>query len=165
MNAKTMNAGTMNRTDHPTALEQALSEECASAREFHELLERERKALTDGDLEQVFTLANEKLELATRLRKQADRRESLFVVLGNLPGSADPVSQWPHLAQRWQGLLDLLAKAGEANRINGLIVNSRLGAIGNAIAALRGTANDPALYGRDGSTAAGFAGVSARWAA
>lgn len=160
-----MNADTKTRTDHPAALEQALAEECASARSFYELLERERKALTDGDLEQVFTLANEKLELATRLRKQADRRDSLLVVLGKLPGSGDPVSQWPHLAQRWQCLLDLLSKAGEANRVNGLIVNSRLGAIGNAIAALRGTANDPALYGRDGSAAAGSAGASARWAA
>lgn len=156
---------TMTRAANPEVLEQALAQECDSARAFCALLQRERTALTDGDLEQVFTLANDKLELATRLRKQADLRESLLTVLSDRRSAGDPFAQWPHLAARWQQLRDLLATAGEANRINGLIVNSRLIAIGGAIAALRGSVDDSAIYGRDGSTTVHGGTTTAHWAA
>jgi flagellar biosynthesis/type III secretory pathway chaperone len=153
----------MSRTSNPTVLDQALADEMQLTRQFRELLQRERDALTRGDLEQVFALANDKLDLATQLRKQADLRDSMLAVLGD--GSIEPLAQWPLLAARWNALRAELAEAGEANRLNGLIVNSRLAAIGNAIAALRGTGDAPALYGRDGSTRASGAASGARWAA
>lgn len=155
----------MNVQPSPDVLAQALAEEIAGARAFGELLARERRALTDGDLEQVFSLANEKLELATRLRTQADRRESMLIVLGGASGRDNPYAQWPAVNSRWQLLRELLTQAGEANRVNGLIVNARLAAIGGALAALRGTDNDLSLYARDGVSTARSVPSSACWAA
>lgn len=149
----------------PETLLQALADETRAAEAFCILLERERAALIAGDLDQVQAFAQEKLTLGANLKRLAELRKSLVAQLGNGSNSIDWLARSERYAAPWTALKETLVQAQEANRVNGLLIDSRLAAIGNALAALRGEDDHHALYARDGRHALHQAAGAARWSA
>ncbi len=131
-------------------LSKALDEELACVGSFRTLLDQERDALTTSDLEQVAALAENKLVLAQRLQQCTTHRETVRRALSGVNG--DPLQAAGPLANQWQQLNTALEQAREANRINGLLVSSRLAAVGNALNTLHSAVGAEPLYHADGST-------------
>ena len=153
-------------------LSKALDEELACVGSFQELLDQERDALTASDLERVAELAENKLLVGQRLQQCTGHRETVRRSLSGDNGGRDPLnadalnSDGP-LADKWRQLTSALEQAREANRINGLLVSSRLAAVGNALNTLHSAVGGAApLYHADGSTqpVQGQSG-SAHWSA
>lgn len=138
-------------------LSKALDEELNCVGSFQKLLEEERDALTASNLEQVAALAENKLVLAQRLQQCTGHREAVRHALSDDAGMGDPLGRdvlrtTGALANKWQQLNTALEQAREANRINGLLVSSRLAAVGNALNTLHSAVGSAPLYHADGST-------------
>jgi flagellar biosynthesis/type III secretory pathway chaperone len=147
----------------PADLSKALDEELGCVGSFQELLDQEREALTASDLERVAELAENKLVVGQRLQQCTGHRETVRRALSGDNGSRDPLNADPlntgplntdgPLADKWRQLTTALEQAREANRINGLLVSSRLAAVGNALNTLHSAVGGAApLYHADGST-------------
>ena len=137
----------------PADLSKALDEELGCVGSFQELLDQEREALTASDLERVAELAENKLVVGQRLQQCTGHRETVRRALSGDNGSRDPLNTDGPLADKWRQLTTALEQAREANRINGLLVSSRLAAVGNALNTLHSAVGGAApLYHADGST-------------
>lgn len=148
----------------PADLSQALDDELDCISSFRQLLESERDALTTGDLDQVAALAENKLSLGQRLQHHTEQREALRRALIN-DRQPDPLRSTP-LANKWQRLTAMLQQAHEANRINGMLVSSRLAAVSGALNTLHSAVGAAPIYNSDGSARPiqGQSGA-ARWSA
>lgn len=136
--------------NQPADLSKALDEELGCVISFQTLLDQEREALTTSDLERVAALAEDKLVLGQRLQQCTGHRVAVRRALtGN---NGDPLHSAGPLASKWQQLTTALEKARESNRINGLLVSSRLAAVGNALNTLHRAVGAEPLYHADGST-------------
>ena len=142
----------------PADLSKALDEELGCVGSFQELLDQEREALTASDLERVAELTENKLVVGQRLQQCTGHRETVRRSLSGDNGStgplnADPLNTDVPLADKWRQLTSALEQAREDNRINGLLVSSRLAAVGNALNTLHSAVGGAApLYHADGST-------------
>ena len=132
-------------------LSKALDDELACVVSFRQLLDEERKALTASDLDQVAALAENKLILGQRLQQQVEHRETVRrALIKSHDAHADPVKSSP-LVKKWHELAACLEHVRESNRINGLLVSSRLAAVGNALNTLHSAAGATPIYHSDGS--------------
>ncbi len=131
-------------------LARAIEEELACISRFQALLDQEREALSASDLDLVAALAEDKLVLGQRLQQCAGHRKAIQSRSGN-NGAGDPLEAAP-LAKQWRELTTALDRARESNRVNGLLVSSRLAAVGNALNTLHNAVGAAPLYHSDGST-------------
>lgn len=159
---------------HDADLKSALADELASATAFCTLLDTEREALTTSDLEQVAAISAEKLVLARRLQRCSSAREEVCSKARTQQRDAladaarqyeDPLRR-PEVAPLWTKVSAQLERAQEANRINGLLISSRLATVGNAINALHQAAGNAPVYASDGfAKPVGTTTQRARWQA
>lgn len=140
----------------PPPLQNLLNEEVAQLRDFLVLLDAEQKALIDGDVERLITLAADKTGLFGRLTKLGEARGRTLTAAGfaaDRQGMESWLAGHPGLgnARRdWHELLTLAEKARAQNQTNGELISTRLASNQQALSALMAAANQAALYGPDG---------------
>ena len=138
------------------SLQNLLVEEVAQLRGFLVLLENEQKALIGGDVEQLLSLAAEKIEFFGRLTKLGEARAKALVSAGFAPGGQGMESWFTRHPEAsgarrdWQDLLTLAKSASALNKTNGTLIATHLAHNQRALSALMSAANQASLYGPDG---------------
>jgi flagella synthesis protein FlgN len=129
-----------------------LGKEGGELRRFVDLLQREQSLLTQGNLEPLLSLAEEKSAAAERLGQLSAKREETLAAegcVGNMGGwLAKPGHQT--LADAWQNVLDLAGKAKHLNETNGQLIALRFQHNQQALATLLAAADQAVTYGPDG---------------
>ena len=135
----------------------ARESECIAA--FAKLLESEKTLLTDGTIEGVASLIEEKEALTSRLDALARQRGDYLANNGLSPdraGMAAWLSAHPdqtEAAAAWNRTLGLATQAKETNRLNGQLIQMHQQFTGQALDILTRRESPLNLYGPDGRTA------------
>jgi flagella synthesis protein FlgN len=147
-------------TDRSADLVGVLRQECAAARAFVAILEREKDALTAGAVDDLARIADDKAAAARELAELTGTRHHTLLALG-YSADAKGTRAWlahtgdAQAAAAWREL-DLLAwQAREANRVNGAMISSWLQHNQRALAILRGASATASLYDSSGTTPGG----------
>lgn len=134
-------------------LEDLLEREITVAHLLATTLQAERAALTGSSPEAVGQQAAEKTQILGMIEKLEEERRALSQAANQpLPGArvAPEADISATVAERWRGLMELMAGCRAANEINGYIINLRQGQIKLLLGALRGAA--PLTYTSQGRT-------------
>lgn len=119
------------------------------------ILEQEWRAL-EGDVTELLAVSQTKVEALERLERL--HRESHDVLVRAGVSGAGREAMRRHLqraggdllARRWRQLEESIDRCREANRANGAAIERGRRRITEALAAVRGQARSPALYGAQG---------------
>jgi flagellar biosynthesis/type III secretory pathway chaperone len=124
-------------------LEDLLDHEIEIARSLAATLEAERTALVGNSPAAVDEKVAEKLQLLRTIEKlDAERR--VLCPAPAAPGMAEAV------AERWHGLMKIMAGCRSANEVNGHIIHVRQHQVRQLIDIVRG--NSPLTYSAQGKT-------------
>ena len=129
-----------------------LGKEGVELRRFIDLLEREQSFLTQGDLNPLLSIAEEKSAAAERLGQLSAKREGQLAA----EGCAGDMGAWlakpgrQTLAKPWQTVIDLAGKAKHLNETNGKLIALRFQHNQQALATLLAAADQAMTYGPDG---------------
>jgi flagella synthesis protein FlgN len=126
-------------------LEEVLDREIGIAALLAEALAEEQAALTGDAPDAVQQRSTEKVRHLQALEQAESERRALDGAAGGMAGSAA-------IAQRWQALLNLIARCKAANEVNGYIIHVRQNQIRQLVDIVRGGA--PVTYGPQGRTSA-----------
>lgn len=148
-------------------LSKAVAGEAAAVAAFIAILRREQEALSQGQVELLPAIIEEKNTGAGELVAHSARRNAILAgrdfaadrpgIAAWLAANADDRS----VEQGWNALLELAAEARELGRVNGELLRIRLQNNTRALEVLLGASKPPPLYGRDGQPTP-FGGVSLR---
>jgi len=145
---------------HPS-IDQILNEETRTLRAFLDLLEQERKALLEGNADQLLAFADDKNRLSGELSRLALRRAQWLAAAGHGSGAA-AVAAWLQrqppdapLRKTWQALLDLAAQARARNEECGALIRTHMQHNKQALSVLMSASNQATLYGPDGQAFTG----------
>jgi flagella synthesis protein FlgN len=135
----------------------AMNSERTAVRSFVGLLQQEQRLLTEGSIEPLLTLAEQKSDFAVKLNALSEERLRLLRErLPVLDNSA--IQSWfeansPEGLLVWQEIRMLAEQASELNRINGELIQMKLRYNQQSLAALNLAVSKAAnLYGPDGQT-------------
>lgn len=126
--------------------EQLIVEQVTLLTQLKSVLEREHRALSEQNADEVTALAAEKRDLARRIDILEHKRTS----------AAGP-RKTADASTHWQNLLGLARECEQLNQVNGLIVHSNQLRVRQALGLLRANVTTADTYSADGS-----AGISAR---
>lgn len=145
------------KQESATGIAGSLRAELEAFREFHRTLQEEQVALIAGDLERLLQLAPGKNELMEKLFAFSAERARLLAAAGyenNPAGLAawfNAIGVSDETRELWQQLLDLAREAEQANRRNGMLIETQLRHNQQAMAVLQTAANPVnSLYGANG---------------
>jgi len=149
----------------PEELAGLLAQELQALRSFVALLRREQSLLTDGETEQLTSLAAEKSHSATELSQFAAARDH---ELGHLefPAGRAGMDVWVQSVTGsasqadWSQLLELAADARTLNETNGKLIALHLQHNQLALNVLMAAADQAVTYGPDGQQRTGGGGRS-----
>jgi flagella synthesis protein FlgN len=129
-----------------------LGKESGELRRFIDLLQREQSLLTQGNLDPLLSVAEEKSAAAERLGKLSAQREGLLAADGCVGDMGAWLAKPGHqtVAKAWQDVLDLAAKAKHLNETNGQLIGLRFQHNQQALATLLAAADQAMTYGPDG---------------
>lgn len=134
-----------------------LSAEIEAFREFHHTLQQEQAALIDGEIDRLLQLAPVKTALMEKLFTFSAERGRQLAAAGhenNPAGLAawfDDIGVNDETRTLWSQLLDLAREAEQANRRNGMLIETHLRHNQQALAVLQTAANPGnSLYGANG---------------
>lgn len=119
------------------------------------ILEQEEALLIAGETDALLALVREKTEVYQLLQRQHDNRALLLARLGlhNDDKSVRHLCDaMPDTLARWGEVIELARQAQERNRINGQLITERMHHNQSALSVLLSAADQPQLYGSDGST-------------
>lgn len=129
--------------------------ERALMRRFVDLLEHEEALLIAGETDALLALVREKSEIYQLLQRQHDGRALLLgrLRLDNSDASVRSLcAGMPDTLLRWDEVLKLAGEARERNGLNGKLIIERMHHNQAALSVLLSAADQPQLYGADGST-------------
>lgn len=134
-----------------------LRSELEAFREFHLLLQQEQAALIAGDIDRLLQLAPGKTGLIEKLSAFSVERDHQLAAAGyeNTPAGLaawfNAIGVADETREQWNQLLNLAREAEQANRSNGILIETHLRHNQQAMAVLQ-TAANPAniLYGPNG---------------
>jgi len=140
-----------------TAFAISLRAELEAFREFHHTLQQEQAALIGGDIDRLFQLAPTKTGLIERLSTFSAERGRQLAAAGHENNPAG-LAAWfntigvnDETRKLWDQLLNLAREAEQANRRNGILIETHLRHNQQALAVLQTAANpDNSLYGANG---------------
>ena len=128
---------------------------------FSDLLESEQAALVQGDIEALVGIAQRKAEQVSALAQLAEARNRYLRASTGMTDQLG-IAAWQEkfdpqkrsgAVRVWEDLLDLARSAKRLNEQNGALINLNLQHNQQALAVLRGAANQTLdLYGPDGQT-------------
>jgi len=127
--------------------------------QLENLLEAERKALSNRQLEEIQDKTEQKQALLTRYLELNKDRVTLLQSLGYTPDgdgvsnmiSAAPPSAQTVLNDSWSKLQNKLSALQESNKINGLISSRNLKNIEQLLSIMSGRSTKDRLYNQKGS--------------
>lgn len=139
---------------------QAVAAEAGQIKQFVEILEKEKSALTDGRIDELPAIAADKERLAANLNELSRLRNSHLATLGLAPdrqGMDAWFAQNPEqkdAASAWNRTLSLATQAKELNRLNGQLIQLRMQYNSQALEILLRKESALDLYGPDGRATA-----------
>lgn len=140
----------------PDAFASDLQAERRALRSFVDLLRKEQEALVRGATDEVGSQVEAKARLLFELSRLASRR-SRRLQEQDLAPNRSGMEAWfatnpeaGSLVPEWRELLRLTRTAYEVNQINGTLIEARVRANQQALAALHGAARISNVYGPDG---------------
>jgi flagella synthesis protein FlgN len=134
-----------------------LNHECEALGALVNLLEEERQILIEGNTDHLLAVAERKSLAVQELSKLANLRKNSLQAYGEEIKSLG-IAIWlqahvPSSLPVWKTILDWVAQMQNLNRINGLLINTKLRNNQQALTVLLKTANTTqSLYGADGQT-------------
>ncbi|MFN3396997.1 MAG: flagella synthesis protein FlgN [Sulfurimicrobium sp.] len=139
-----------------TGLAFRLQAELEAFREFQQFLQQEQAALTAGDIDRLLQLAPAKTTLMEKLFAFSAERDHALAAAGH-ENTATGIAAWfnaigadGETRELWNRLLALAREAEQANRRNGILIETHLRHNQQALAVLRTAANPNSLYGPNG---------------
>lgn len=127
--------------------------EAALIARFVDLLETEKTALTEGNVDDLARFATEKEPLVADLQRLGCQRNDRLSAL-NLPADRQGMSAWaagsPDASSAWEKTLKLAARARDLNRLNGELIQMRLQYNSRILEILQRNTAALDLYGPDG---------------
>ncbi|MEQ1600947.1 MAG: flagellar protein FlgN [Methylophilaceae bacterium] len=120
-----------------------------------EILEREQNSLISADINQIRTLVDEKSKVLYALHAFSQSRYQWLAKLG-FAASESGMADWllscnEEAAQAaWLTMQQLLVKAKELNRVNGLLINKHFTRNQQTLSALQGQSETSQFYGSNG---------------
>lgn len=134
-----------------------LRAELETFREFLRILQQEQTALIDGNIDQLLLLAPDKTALIDKLTAFSADRDRQMASAGyeNTPAGLaawfDAIGIGSETRNLWKQLLDLASEAEQANRANGILIETHLRHNQQAMSVLQSAANPGnSLYGPNG---------------
>lgn len=135
-----------------------LEAEAGSIQQFVELLALEQTALANGETDGLPGFAAQKNTLAAHLNRLAEERSRLLAQKGFSPDKSG-IEAWcarhagaKNEIQLWSDILELATRARELNRLNGVLIKTRMQHNAKALEILLGESNALRLYGPDGQS-------------
>lgn len=139
-----------------TDLLTVLGDEATAVENFVRLLGTEQRALQDGALDTLPALTEQKTATVGQLARLGQARNQLLQQAG-LPADQAGLKAWagsdPARTALTNRILVLAAEARELNRLNGILIASRLQQTQSALDILTRSQTGGGLYGPDGQTA------------
>ena len=142
-------------------LARRIADEIALLRDFVIVLQREQRALTTDDADQIAASSQAKVGLLRQLgqisteRNLALAREGLAADRAGLDEFITRDADSGGLARLHENLMQLAGEANELNRINGKLIRQRMVYNQKSLAVLLATAEGAPTYGRDGRSSLG----------
>ncbi len=133
-----------------TQMDAVLTEQIRCAEAMLNALERENKALLDGNADGLNLVGAEKVKLMESL-ESLERERRLMAQVTEPPGQSEQAY--------WKRLLELMEECRRRNERNGALVNLRREQVDQALKVLRGTELE--LYDASGLRARGAASARA----
>ncbi len=127
-----------------------LNDECAALRAFVVLLDDEQRILLGQHSEELLTLAEAKIQLASKISALSSARQK------HLPEGTRDIAEWikqnaPQSLSKWQEARQLAAHVQRINETNGELIQIKLRYNQQALGVLFDAAQSTAgLYGADG---------------
>ena len=129
--------------------------ERALMRRIVDILEQEESLLIAGETDALLSLVKEKTEVYHLIQRHHDNRALLLARLG-LQNNSGAIRQlcasMPDTLARWDEVVELARQAQARNNINGQLITERMHNNQAALSVLLTAADQPQLYGADGST-------------
>lgn len=144
--------------NYPVPIQQLLSDELVTLREFAAVLGKEQHALTQSDADQLPDISQSKSELANTLGAVMREREAALASLGFGSGKVG-MNRWlttldgPLKIQceaRWTELLALAETCQREHALNGRLIALQLAQTQQALNALTAASGITMTYGPDG---------------
>jgi len=134
----------------------SLQAELDAFREFIDTLQQEQAALIEGDIDRLLLLVPGKTALMEKLSAFSNERGRKLAAAGHENNPAG-LAAWfkatgasDETRKLWNQLLDLAREAEQANRRNGILIDTHLRHNQQALAVLQTAANPGSLYGANG---------------
>lgn len=141
-------------TPDTSRLHRLIEEQAALLQDFVRLLEQEESLLVSGQTDALMALADQKTQVYRRLQFLHDEQMRALACrqASTLQGLMEhAIQKLPAALARWHQLLALAADAQERNRLNGQLISERMKHNQAALSVLLAAADQPQLYGPDGS--------------
>lgn len=122
---------------------------------FLQLLEREQKSLITNNVNEVELIVSEKAILLQQINEAAKKRYALLAK-HHFEANENGMVAWvieqvdAKLKKRWDAFQQLLFKAKEANRLNGMLINKHFNRNRQILQGLQNAMKTNQVYGRNG---------------
>lgn len=157
-----MSSATMIDAQTQSHLTELIQTAATQAKQLHQLLLSEQKALQQEDYETLEPLIKAKFKASQRMdtieqqRQQLLRRAGLDAEAATMNRLLEQVTRLQPqslLPKQWRGLLERLQQCADQNRINGVLMEGQRRHIQGSLNLLLGQSGDESLYDAAGSTA------------
>ncbi len=125
--------------------------------EFLQLLEREQKSLITNNVAEIELIVADKTTLLQHMNDAAKKRYALLAER-HFEANENGMVAWvidcadAKLKKRWDAFQQLLFKAKETNRLNGILINKHFNRNRQILQGLQGAVKSSETYGRNGQT-------------
>jgi flagella synthesis protein FlgN len=133
--------------------------EASTVSRFVDLLKNEQKMLTNGDVDGLAPIIQQKNTVANELTLLAKQRNTSLATQGLGP-DRNGIEAWcathpasTKVGAAWSRVLALATEARELNRVNGELIKIRMQHNTQALESLLGASQSLSLYGPDGQAA------------
>lgn len=125
--------------------------------EFLQLLEREQKSLITNSVSEIELIVAEKAMLLQQINEVAKKRYALLAK-HHFEANENGMVAWvieqvdAKLKKRWDTFQQLLFKAKETNRLNGMLINKHFNRNRQILQGLQNAFKSNEVYGQNGQT-------------
>lgn len=137
----------------------SFEEDSKLVQQLADLLEREQNSLVANKIDEIETLIDLKARLLQQINHIAKNRYAALAEKGFRPnenGMIDWVNDQSNqvIKDNWKVFQDMLVRAKELNRLNGLLIAKHFNRNQQMLNHLQGATQKSSVYGKDGQTAA-----------